>query len=74
MKVELISYSQPVKKDADKNPLSIAELAASVCYDSQPTETYRIARDVRRPGTPWCLNTSALRSMSPVSVGRFWRS
>lgn len=44
MKVELVSYSQPVKKDADKNPLGIAELAASVCYDSEPTETYRIAK------------------------------
>lgn len=44
MKVELVAYSQPVKKDGDKNPLSIAELAASVCYDSQPTENYRIVR------------------------------
>ena len=44
MKVELVAYSQPVKKDGDKNPLSIAELAASVCYDSQPTENYRIAK------------------------------
>ena len=44
MEVELVAYSQPVKKDGDKNPLSIAELAASVCYDSQPTENYRIVR------------------------------
>lgn len=44
MKVELVAYSQPVKKDGDKNPLSIAELAASVCYDSEPTENYRIAK------------------------------
>ena len=44
MKVELVAYSQPVRKDGDKNPLSIAELAASVCYDSQPTENYRIVR------------------------------
>lgn len=44
MKVELVAYSQPVKKDGDKNPLSIAELAASVCYDSQPTENCRIVR------------------------------
>ena len=34
MEVKLISYSQPVNSDGDKNPLSIAELAASVCYDS----------------------------------------
>ena len=44
MEVELVAYSQPVKKDGDKNPLSIAELAASVCYDSQPTENYRIVK------------------------------
>lgn len=50
MEVELISYSQPVKKDADKNPLSIAELAASVCYNSQPTETYRIANGCKATG------------------------
>lgn len=50
MEVELISYSQPAKKDADKNPLSIAELAASVCYDSEPTETYRIAKGCKATG------------------------
>lgn len=50
MEVELISYSQPVKKDADKNPLSIAELAASICYNSQPTETYRIAKGCKATG------------------------
>lgn len=59
MKVELISYSQPVKKDADKNPLSIAELAASVCYDSQPTETYRIAKGCKATG-----HTSVLEHIS----------
>lgn len=47
MKVELVAYSQPVKKDGDKNPLSIAELAASVCYDSEPTENYRIAKSCK---------------------------
>ena len=50
MEVKLISYSQPVKKDADKNPLSIAELAASVCYNSQPTETYRIVKGCKATG------------------------
>lgn len=50
MKVELVAYSQPVKKDGDKNPLSIAELAASVCYDSQPTENYRIAKGCKTTG------------------------
>ena len=50
MEVELVAYSQPVKKDGDKNPLSIAELAASVCYDSEPTETYRIAKGCKATG------------------------
>ena len=50
MEVKLISYSQPVKKDADRNPLSIVEMAASVCYDSQPTETYRIAKGCKATG------------------------
>lgn len=59
MEVELISYSQPAKKDADKNPLSIAELAASVCYDSEPTETYRIAKGCKATG-----HTSVLEHIS----------
>lgn len=50
MKVKLISYSQSVNPDGDKNPLSIAELAASVCYNSQPTETYRIAKGCKATG------------------------
>ena len=61
MEVELISYSQPLKKDEDKNPLSRLKLIG-------------LQRDVRRPGIRACLNTSALRSMSPVSVEHFWRS
>ena len=44
MEVKLISYSQLVDSDGDKNPLSIAELAASVCYDSEPTDNYRIVK------------------------------
>lgn len=50
MKVELVAYSQPVNPDGDKNPLSIAELAASVCYNSEPTETYRIAKGCKATG------------------------
>lgn len=50
MKVELVAYSQPVKKDGDKNPLSIAEQAASVCYDSEPTGNYRIAKGCKATG------------------------
>lgn len=59
MEVELVAYSQPVKKDGDKNPLSIAELAASVCYDSEPTETYRIAK-----GCKATSHTSVLEHIS----------
>lgn len=50
MEVELISYSQPVNPAADKNPLSIVEQAASVCYDSQPTDTYKIAKGCKATG------------------------
>ena len=50
MEVKLISYSQPVNPDGDKNPLSIAELAASVCYDSEPTDTYRIVKGCKATG------------------------
>lgn len=44
MNVELIAYTQWVDSSKDKNPLSIAEQAASVCYGSEPTDTYRIAK------------------------------
>lgn len=50
MEVKLISYSQPVNPDGDRNPLSIAELAASVCYDSEPTDTYRIVKGCKATG------------------------
>ena len=44
MNVELIAYTQWVDPDKDKNPLSVVEQAASVCYGSIPTDTYRIAK------------------------------
>lgn len=46
MKVELIAYSQPVDplNAAKYNPLGIVEQAASVCYGSEPTENYKIAK------------------------------
>lgn len=50
MQVDLIAYTQQVVPTSDKNPLSIAELAASVCYDSEPTETYRIAKGCKATG------------------------
>ena len=42
MKVELVGYSQLANGRGD--PLALAELAASVCYDSNPTERCSIAR------------------------------
>ena len=42
MKVELVGFSQMVNVHGD--PMSLAELAASVCYDSKPTERCSIVR------------------------------
>ena len=50
MQVDLIAYTQQVVPTSDKNPLSIVELAASVCYDSEPTETHRIAKGCKATG------------------------
>lgn len=44
MNVELIAYTQWVDPEKDKNPLSVVEQAASVCYGSTPTATYKIAK------------------------------
>ena len=50
MKVELIAYTQWIDPNKDKNPLSIVEQVASVCYDSEPTDTYRIAKGCKASG------------------------
>ena len=42
MKVELVGYSQMANNHGD--PMAIAEQAASVCYDSNPTERCSIVR------------------------------
>ena len=42
MKVELVGYSQLSNGKGD--PMALAELAASVCYDSKPTERCSIVR------------------------------
>ena len=42
MKVELVGYSQLANGKGD--PMALAELAASVCYDSKPTERCGIVR------------------------------
>lgn len=44
MKVKLIAYTQPVECVKQSNPLRIVEECAAVCYDSKPTESYRIAK------------------------------
>lgn len=44
MEVKLIAYTQPVECVKQSNPLSIVEECAAVCYDSKPTESYRIAK------------------------------
>ena len=42
MKVELVGFSQMVNAHGD--PMSLAELAASVCYDSKPTQNCSIVK------------------------------
>lgn len=42
MKVELVGYSQMAYNHGD--PMAIAEQAASVCYDSKPTENLKIVK------------------------------
>ncbi len=47
MKVELIAVTHPFANNkvvAKTNPMSIVERCACVCYDSKPTEDYRIAK------------------------------
>lgn len=50
MTVDLIAYSRRPGFQEDQNPLSIVEEAASICYDSQPTETFRIAKGCKATG------------------------
>ena len=44
MTVDLIAYTRRPGFQEDQNPLSIVEEAASICYDSKPTENFRIAK------------------------------
>lgn len=57
MTVELIAYTQMPGNPG--NPLAVVEQAASVCYDSQPTENYRIAKTCKASG-----HTSVLEHIS----------
>ena len=42
MKVELVAFTQGMSSEVD--PMAIAEQAASVCYDSKPTENLKIVK------------------------------
>ena len=57
MTVELIAYTQIPGKTG--NPMAVVEQAASVCYDSHPTENYRIAKTCKASG-----HTSVLEHIS----------
>lgn len=54
MKVELVAMTQPINPYVPpmgtKNPLEVVERCASVCYDSQPTKEYKIAKNCYRSG------------------------
>lgn len=54
MTVELIAITQPVNKQVPNfgriNPLVVTEKAASVCYDSQPTEDFKITKSCHQSG------------------------
>lgn len=54
MKVELIAFSQPYNKFVPnmglKNPSEIAERCASVCYNSRPTNDFKIAKSCAKAG------------------------
>ena len=49
MDVELVAMSQPVLP-GERNPIAISEQAASVCYDSKPTKSYRIVKSCMASG------------------------
>ena len=44
MQVELIAHTQWTKPRDNPNPLGVVEEAASVCYGSEPTENFKIAK------------------------------
>lgn len=52
MKVELVALTQPYNKavNGTQNPMCVVEEAASVCYDSEPTESFKIAKGCAKTG------------------------
>lgn len=59
MKVCLIAYTQWKNKPLNENPLGIVEEAASICYDSNPTPEFKIAKGCKATG-----HTSVLEHIS----------
>ena len=49
MEVKLIAMTKPVGMESD-SPIDVVEKAASVCYDSRPTKTGRIAKMCAKSG------------------------
>lgn len=52
MKVELVALTQPYKKGNREivNPMYVVEQSASVCYDSEPTANFKIAKGCAKTG------------------------
>lgn len=44
MKVELVALTQPYKAQEQVNPMIVSETAACVCYDSEPSDNFRVAK------------------------------
>lgn len=49
MEVKLIAMTRPVGTESD-SPIDVVEKAASVCYDSEPSKTGRIAKACAKSG------------------------
>ncbi len=49
MEVKLIAMTRPVGMESD-SPIDVVEKAASVCYDSEPSKTGRIAKACAKSG------------------------
>lgn len=50
MNVKLIAYTQLANSAMAADPLAVVEQAACVCYDSKPTDTFRIAKCCMKSG------------------------
>ena len=66
MKVELVGFSQMVNVHGD--PMSLAELAASVCYDSKPTKNCSIVKQYKSK-RKYCSHACANRGRAVKEGG-----